>query len=303
MTVEGGECMTTTQIECFLAAAQTSSFSKAAQNLYMAQPTFGRQIYALEQEVGYPLFIRGTKSNSLTGAGRVLYEGLQKLYGELQELLSDARKVYLGDTGRLSIGLLEGQLLDEETSRIIQRFRDAYPEIHVELSRFSFRAMLDAIRNHDLDIGITLTLDVQRHSELAFQELYSLSNELVFPKNHPLSDVENLTLADFSDDVFVEVAPDESSVVSELMRQTCREAGFEPQMKYVPDLKSQILCLESGQGIAALNQYHQSCNHPNLNHIHLPDFPDVSFCAAWLTEVINPAVQFFLRNLRIEKGT
>lgn len=294
---KGVRVMTTTQIRCFLAAARARSFSKAAQGLYMSQPTFGRQISALERELGFPLFLRETKGNTLTPAGEVLRERLEGLMPRFSDAVSEARKAYLGNVGHLTIGMLEGQLLDGQTNRLLQEFQRSYPEIQCSLARFSFHAMLDALRGGGLDIGITLTLDVERQPAFDYRELYTLPNWLVLTKDHPLAGVEGVTLADFSEDTFIEVAEEESTVISALMRQTCLEAGFEPEMIRMPDLKSQIFAVEAGTGIAAFNQYHQACNHPNLTRVALPDFPPVSFCAAWLRDTRNPAVGFFIRHL------
>ena len=64
--------MTIQHLICFIVAARAKSFSVAAQGLFMSQPTFGRQIASMEQELGYPLFIRTTKGNVLTPGGQIL---------------------------------------------------------------------------------------------------------------------------------------------------------------------------------------------------------------------------------------
>ena len=290
--------MTLTQIRCFLAAAENPSFSIASQKLYMTQPTFGRQIGAMEEELGFPLFVRSSKGNLLTAEGEVMYQGLSRIYPEYLSTVAQARRVSQGDSGEIRLGLLEGQLLDAETSRILHQFQSEHGGIQLELRRYGFSAMLEALRSYQLDVGITLQMDVESHSEFDFLTVYTLTNELVFPRDHPLAGVEGVTLKDFADDIFVEVAETESSAVSAKMRQTCRNAGFEPSIMTAPDLKSQILCVESGLGIAAFNMYHQACNHPNLTHISLPDFPPVNFCAAWMKECRNPAVYSFRQTLR-----
>ena len=69
------------QIEYFLAAARNMSFSKAAQELFVSQPAISRQILALEQELGCPLFERLNRGIVLTGGGSLL-SGLEELIEE-----------------------------------------------------------------------------------------------------------------------------------------------------------------------------------------------------------------------------
>ncbi len=86
----------------------------------------------------------------------------------------------------------------------------------------------------------------------------------------------------------------ESGIVSSLMRESCKDAGFFPKFQFVPDLKTQLFYLEAGSGVAASNPYSEVYNHPNLVHIPLPQLPDVSFCVAFCQEITNPAVRLFL---------
>ena len=62
------------QIEYFLAAARNMSFSRAAQELFVSQPAISRQILALEQELGCPLFERLNRGIMLTVNGEMFYE-------------------------------------------------------------------------------------------------------------------------------------------------------------------------------------------------------------------------------------
>ncbi len=174
--------MNTTQIDCFLQAAKERSFSQAAQKLYMTQPTFGRQISALEQELGVPLFTRGSSSTTLTEEGQILYKGFSAMKEQYTQLVHGAQKLYHGHGGHFAFGLLEGQLLDERTSEMLWQFRQKYPTIQFSVSHYSFRAMADALINRELDIGLTLTKDAAERPELDCRELYVFPNELVVHK-------------------------------------------------------------------------------------------------------------------------
>lgn len=286
--------MNSVQIGCFLEAARSGSFTEAAEKLYMTQPTFGRQISSLEKELGFSLFVRGWKSNRLTAQGEILRDGLSGLTQQFDALLESARKISSGENGTLRIGMLEGQLMDQQLYELIQRFRSRYPGIEVSTQRHSFHDLLTALRTGGADIAVTLELDVAERPEFRWRHLYSLNNEIVFPKKYPQAQRENLTLRDFSGETFVELEAEESNVVSVLMRRSCQEAGFTPRFLHVPDLRAQITAVELGSGIAAFNQYHQACNHPRLAHCPLPELPDVDFCLAWDRDTGNPAVELFL---------
>lgn len=286
--------MTSVQIRCFLEAAHSGSFTEAAEKLYMTQPTFGRQISSLETELGFPLFVRGWKSYRLTAQGEILCTGLTELTGQFDALLDRARRAFSGEEGRLRIAMLEGQLMDQTLYDWIQRFRTHYPGVEVSSLRYSFRELLEAVRTGDADLAVTLQLDVEERSEFQWKHLYALHNEIVFPKTSPLTQKPSLSLRDFSEETFVEVELEESDVVSELMRQSCQQAGFTPHLLRVPDLKAQMAAVEFGSGVAAFNQYHQACNHPGLTHCPLPELPDVDFCTVWSRDCGNPAVPLFL---------
>ena len=90
--------MTFLEIEAFLKIAQCGSFSAAAEKLYITQPALGRRIRALEEELGYSLFIRnkGVRHVELTRQGRA-FVGIahrwQALWNETQEELNYKRQL------------------------------------------------------------------------------------------------------------------------------------------------------------------------------------------------------------------
>lgn len=62
--------MRTSQLEYFIAVAETLSFTRASELCHVAQPAISQQIQSLEKELGFPLFARSTKGVELTPAGR-----------------------------------------------------------------------------------------------------------------------------------------------------------------------------------------------------------------------------------------
>lgn len=286
--------MTSIQITCFLTAAKAKSFTEAADALFMTQPTFGRHIRTLEQELGFPLFVRGWKNYRLTMAGEMMYQGFLRLSGEYQALLEDVKSHLEGQAGQIKLGLLEGQLMDDAIRNFLQNFRSQYPNISIEVVRCSFGEMLDAVEDRTLDVGFTLTFVAERRKLLKHRSLYSLQNDIVLPRNHPLANKTNLSLRDFSQDTFVDLEKDDVDVVSERLFDSCLHAGFTPKVIKRKNLRAQIDAVEAGLGIAAFNTYHLTCNHPALVHIALKDLPMVEFSAVWQEPFSNPAAERFV---------
>lgn len=283
-----------TQISCFLAAARSESFSMAADSMYMSPPTFGRHISSLEQELGFPLFQRGWKNNQLTQAGMIMLEGLSQMTADYHALVSRAAQADAGVTGKVILGLLEGQLLDVELRNVLRTFSAHYPGVDLELQRFSFRGMFEALDNGTLDAGITLTVEVMNHPERNTLPLYSVENDIVLSVENSLLQREGLTLSDFSEETFIEIEQTDSPIISSLMRESCKRAGFVPKVYTVPDLKAQIYAVEFGRGIAAFNRFHQTCNHPSLSHISVPELPAVEFSLVWDKSSDNRALPFLV---------
>ena len=121
--------MNTTQIKCFLALSETLNFTKAAARLYLSQPALSRQIATLEQELNTLLLIRDSKNVRLTPAGALLAEELSGLNTALEDLISRTKAMGMGYSGSLTIGVLEGQWMDDASPCIVWRRDNLNPSI------------------------------------------------------------------------------------------------------------------------------------------------------------------------------
>ena len=78
------------------------------------------------------------------------------------------------------LGLLEGQLVDPDLRNILRRFRSRFPDVTVELRRYSFHDMLEALKSAEIDAGITLSVELMNHPDMNVIPLYSVGNDMVF---------------------------------------------------------------------------------------------------------------------------
>jgi LysR family glycine cleavage system transcriptional activator len=127
-------------LRAFEAVARRLSFSAAAEELYLTQPAISRQIKALEDELGAPLFVRGTRKVELTGAGVQLLRGvlpfLQRLDTTVRQIRSARGRRHVSVATFASLASL--WLLPR-----LQAFERAHPDIDIRISASDVMVDLD----------------------------------------------------------------------------------------------------------------------------------------------------------------
>lgn len=141
--------MRTSQLEYFVAVAETLSFTRASELCHVAQPAISQQIQSLEKELGFSLFARSTKGVELTPAGRQYYQDVSGVLAVLQRADRHAAAIAHGQAGTLDIGVASsGQ---SGIFRVISRFHALHPEISIGLHRATSRIQGEQLRSGAYD--------------------------------------------------------------------------------------------------------------------------------------------------------
>jgi DNA-binding transcriptional LysR family regulator len=145
--------MTIRQLEVFLAVAHAQSFSRAAGRIHLSQPTLSQHMSELEQELGVRLFVRHSRSVSLTEAGRVFEDYATRVVATLA-----AGKQAIAELEGLKRGsLVVGASTTPGTYVLparIAAFREQYPGIAVALRIGNSRAVEERVRDGDVDLAV-----------------------------------------------------------------------------------------------------------------------------------------------------
>lgn len=181
--------MTITQIECFIEAAKTGSFGKAGAKLYISQQTISRQIKALEDELGFPLFDRSRTGVQLTEAGNLLYEKWKSMLVEYRSAIDQARDVFLGEDKKVRIGIMDSGAQVQDIIQGLIRFNEKYPDLDVEYSIYSANELLQSLEAGEAHIIFALAEDMPNRNGMHVLPLEHFHEEvgIVFANNHPLS--------------------------------------------------------------------------------------------------------------------
>lgn len=161
--------MTHTGIECFLAVCRYKTGSRAAEALYITQPSLSIRLKTLERELGGALFIRkkGSREMTLTAAGKEFY----KLAVQYESLMLQMQQVCRNQPKSLrvsSLNSLDTYLLPD----VYERFLQTYPEIGLEIQNMELELASESIRNGMTDLAFTTgnNRDERLTQTLAFVE-------------------------------------------------------------------------------------------------------------------------------------
>ena len=141
-------------LKYFLTVAREENMTKAAEILYITQPTLSRQIAELEEEVGTPLFVRSNRNVTLTDAGVLLRRRVEELLA-LERKIKDEFMAKENIGGTVSIGMAEAASANTAAD-IIEVFREKYPNVKFELYTAMADLVLERIDKGILDVGFLL---------------------------------------------------------------------------------------------------------------------------------------------------
>ena len=145
------------QLEAFVKVAETKSFSAAARQLYLTQPTVSAHIASLERELNACLLVRSTKGVALSEAGKELYAYAGQML-ELEQKIRERFGLSVGNRGsvlRIAASTIPSQYL---LPGIMAAFREEYPGEQLKVLETDSAGVVDMILSHKADVGFTGTV-------------------------------------------------------------------------------------------------------------------------------------------------
>ena len=185
------------QLECFCAVARLRSFTKAAEEVGVAQSSLSEQIAKLEQGLGSVLFERLARRLELTPTGEALLPRAQAMLQDAAALPPYLETVRTDSRGELRVGAIPTILPYFLASRL-SNFVKKFPEIDLHLREATTGELIRQIEDGAIDIAI-LSLPVEGNN-LVMRELFREPIHLAVPNTHILADAEKVLLRRVSDE-------------------------------------------------------------------------------------------------------
>ena len=220
--------ITISQLRVLEAVARTGSFSLAAKELGIAQPSVSTQLRAIEKQSRARLLARDGHSVSPTRLGQQILpkvRALVSLANELERILGEERAL---ERGVLRIGYSTHQF----SMPVISRFMATYPQVKVEARSMASLDLIDLLDRGRIDVAfITAPAPPDR---FASQLLRTDDIVLMVPADHPLAGHEEVSWQDIKG--YPLIRREESSATRTIFDEAARTAGVE--LKTVLDLGS-----------------------------------------------------------------
>jgi DNA-binding transcriptional LysR family regulator len=185
--------MTLNQLRAFLAAARLGSFTAAAEQLQMAQPSISELVRRLEQEYDIALFVRGGRRLALTAAGEELAPFAEQAVGAADGADHSMRALRALGGGLATFGVLRNAEYYVLTDLLVE-FHRRYPQVRVRLHGQNSAEVAVAVQAGDLEAGlVVLPIDDEG---LTVKPL--LRDEVVYASAFPDRVAEPVSLADLA---------------------------------------------------------------------------------------------------------
>lgn len=226
--------------------ANEKNFSKAAQQLYISQPSLSYKIIKLEKELGTQLFIRGRNEVQLTHTGKIFVERAKKIIEQIEQLKKEVREASEVYRGQLSIGSMAttGAYL---LPMVIPEFQKMYPGIELVLIEDFTHNLEQLVVRGQVEISI-LTLPVE-NQELEIESILKDEILLAVPQSHPLAKQKEVDLETCKQESFISLK--KGSGFRTETEKLCREAGFEPNIIFeTVNIATCQSLVSSGMGIS-----------------------------------------------------
>lgn len=235
------------QIEAFVQVAQHRSFSKAADALFLTQPSVTARIQSLERDLGESLFERNGRGVRLTEMGTAFLPYARRALKALQEGRDAIEGMRNLDIGRLKLG----SALTVSTyvlPRILKQYCSLYPGVDVSVQTGRSEQVLQMVLNDDVHCALERTV---QHPEIVTVPLYEDDLVLAASPQHRFAKIGAAAIEDVGREPLILF--DRGSSYNQLIQGVFRQHGIVPHtLMELDTIEATKKMVEEGLGIALL---------------------------------------------------
>lgn len=290
------------QLECFLKVAELLNFSRAAEALYISQPTLSYQIAELEQELGVSLFERDRRKVYLTSAGQKMIAPAKSLVEQAKLLPETIRIDNDYEEGLLRISFDDTEDHFEETgiTSSIASFAKDHPGVALNMKCTSFQECIEQLADGDCDVAFLILRNKETlSSDFNYLDVYQSEIVMVISKDTTVQTFEE-AIAQL-DLLLVDTKPRGTSRILRILEKM----KLKPHVRHVDSLVAGFVYADLGKGIMLLSStYYHAHNYPQYKMIAIPhEAAKISHVMVWKKNNDNPFLKTFIQYFSDQQAT
>ena len=235
------------QLQYFLAVAESLHFSKAAEQLFVTQPTLSHQLAELESQLGTELFDRSGKAVRLTQAGELFRAYAKRSIDEIDAGCSALAELEGLQRGELWIGVNQS-FVHRLMPSIIGEFIERHPAVQLHIDEMTANQIERRLCEGQLDLGIAFAPSVLEDTEL--EPIVQERLMLVARRDHPLANRPFVRLAELDGVPLVLLRREYST--RQLIDKYMAEVGITPRLACETNTIELMRALAGRSGLAAI---------------------------------------------------
>jgi len=263
-------------LKAFVVAADLQHFSRAAEQLGIAQPALSQLMRTLETELGLALFRRENRGVVLTAAGMAFLPHARQSIESSELASAAARRARRGEVGEINIGY-HSALFEANLPQLLRHYFSTFPEVKLSLVDAGIREQLEMLLDHKLDLAFARVFKDHLPDRLRTHPFSQSNLVLLLPDNHEL--VESFTgdLATLRHEKFVFLQDPAGIGLTSHTLQACRQNQLHPEnIMHVPSLMSIPGLVAAGIGLSIVPEAMTRLTMPGVRVIPLAQTEMVS---------------------------
>jgi len=248
----------------FVAVAEESSFTKAAQKLRLAQPSLTRQVRNLEDEIGVKLLDRSNNRVVLTEEGRLFLFDSKKLLAMCAESVAAVQRLHRGETSDLNIGYV-ANIHYGLLPATLGAFRKFCPGVALNLFDMTSAEQFLALDGRKIDLGFVGIRPGFSSHHLLCERVAHDTMLVALPAHHPLAKRETVKLAELASQFFIGMSTKTHPGAREWLMQSCQDAGFAGRILQEADSEPTVIqFVADGLGVALMPEQVRGLSHAGV---------------------------------------
>ncbi|MCL2045629.1 MAG: LysR family transcriptional regulator [Oscillospiraceae bacterium] len=286
--------MNFTRIEYFLAAAKYLNFTKAANVLYISQPSLSKQIALLEDELGVTLFNRLPRALQLTPAGKLLNYEFNRLMPEIDAITEKVKRLRDESIKTLFLGCVESIHLGTKASEAIRSYTSKSKDVEFFIERYDFETLNSKLTDGSIDIAFTISTEIGKMKDIVTVQVDERERYIIMSTEHRLAVKEDIKISDLRDEVFVLHGKAISQASSDDLIEVCAKYGFHPKIRYAHDIDALLDYVEFVDGIAFQDKSITENRLGRLKYFPTEEKKRFDLICMWKKGNKNPALKEFV---------